>query len=115
MEKNVEKYMSEFLASHGRQELSDDAAEQVVGGELAGLYLNGIFVDKETVYNLFLNMAGLYGYDVAADMFCEATGFSKTEIANSGGRNSSDKTNMYTLITQCFTTFDKIQNGGSTY
>jgi len=113
MEKNVEQYMSEFLAGHGRQALSDDAAEQVVGGELAGLYLNGKFVDKETVYNLFLNMTDQFGYDIAANMFCQATGFSKTEIANHHG--GTDKTRMYALITQCLTTFDKIQNGGKTF
>ena len=115
MEKNIEQYMSEFLASHGRQELSEDAAEQVVGGELAGLYLNGKFVDKETVYLLFIEMTGLYGYDVAAVAFCQATGFSETEIKKAHSGGASDKTNMYTLITQCFTTFDKIQGGGKTF
>ena len=33
MDKNVEMFVNEFLASHGRQELSMDEAEQVVGGE----------------------------------------------------------------------------------
>jgi hypothetical protein len=47
MEKNVEKFVNDFLANHGRRALSDDMAEQVVGGELAGLYINGNFVDKE--------------------------------------------------------------------
>ena len=111
MEKNAEQYMNEFLAGHGRQALSDDAAEQVVGGELAGLYLNGKFVDKETVYSLFLSMTDQFGYFAAADMFCEATGFSKTEIA----KHDTDKHGMYALITQCFTTFDKIQNGGKAF
>ena len=114
MEKNIEQYMSEFLAGHGRQALSEDMAEQVVGGELAGLFLNGEFVDKETVYVLFLDMAGLYGYDIAANVFCESTGFAKTEIANQYG-GGTDKQRMYALITQCFTTFDKIQNGGKTF
>ena len=115
MEKNIEKYMSEFLASHGRQELSDDTAEQVVGGELAGLYLNGKFVDKETVYNLFIDMTGIYGYDIAANVFCEASGFSKNEIKKAYNRMVSEKECMYALITQCFTTFDKIQGGGKTF
>ena len=114
MEKNIEQYMSEFLAGHGRQALSDDAAEQVVGGELAGLFLNGKFVDKETVYNLFLNMTDQFGYDIAANVFCEASGFSKTEIAKHYG-GGTDMQRMYALITQCFTTFDKIQNGGKTF
>ena len=112
MEKNIEQYMSEFLAGHGRQTLSDDMAEQVVGGELAGLILNGKFVDKETVYNLFLNLTDKFGYDTAANVFCEASGFSKNEIAN---RRGTDMERMYALITQCFTTFDKIQNGGKTF
>ena len=115
MEKSIEQYMSEFLASHGRQALSDDMAEQVVGGELAGLYLNGKFVDKETVYNLFINMTDLYGYNTAANVFCELTGFADIEIAKARSGNQSDKENMYVLITQCFTTFDKIQNGGKNF
>ena len=115
MEKNIEQYMSEFLAGHGRQALSDDMAEQVVGGELAGLFLNGKFVDKETVYNLFLNMTDKFGYNIAANVFCESTGFAKIEIAKASSGNQSDKENMYCLITQCFTTFDKIQNGGKTF
>ncbi|MBQ3760439.1 MAG: hypothetical protein II875_00340 [Clostridia bacterium] len=115
MEKNIEQYMSEFLANHDRQALSDDAAEQVVGGELAGLFLNGKFVDEETVYNLFLNMADLYGYDIAANVFCESTGFSKVEINKAHRGGASDKENMYCLITQCFTTFSKIEGGGKTF
>ena len=115
MEKNIEQYMREFLAGHGRQALSDDMAEQVVGGELAGLYLNGKFVDKETVYNMFLNMTDIYGYMTAAKTFCAATGFSENEIAKVRSGNQSDKESMYCLITQCFTTFDKIQNGGKTF
>ena len=89
-------------------------AEQVVGGELAGLYLNGTFVDKETVYNLCLNMTDQFGYIIAANAFCEASGFSKAEIAKHFG-GGTDKERMYALITQCFTTFDKIENGGRTY
>ena len=115
MEKDIEKFVSEFLATHGGQALSDDMVEQVVGGELAGLYLNGTFVEKEMVYNLFLNMTDLYGYRTAANVFCEATGFNKNEIIATRSGNSTDKENMYQLITQCLTTFDKIQNGGSTY
>ena len=114
MEKNIEQYMSEFLAGHGMQALSDDMAEQVVGGKLAGLFLNGKFVDEATVYNLFLNMTDQFGYDIAAYVFCESTGFSKNEIAISSNYKS-DKERMYCLITQCFTTFDKIQNGGKTF
>ena len=114
MEKNIEKYMSEFLASHGRQELSDDAAEQVVGG-INGLFLNGVWTPEEQVYDLFLNMAGIYGYDLAARVFCESSGFDKNEIAKISGGKWSDKERMYALITQCFTTFDKIQGGGKTY
>ena len=114
MEKDIEKFVSEFLANHGRQALSDDMAEQVVGGELAGLFLNGKFVDKETVYNLFLNTTDQFGYDIAANVFCEASGFSKTEIAKHYG-GGTDMQRMYALITQCFTTFDKIQNGGKTF
>ena len=112
MEKNIEQYMSEFLAGHGRQALSDDMAEQVVGGELTGLYLNGNFVDEATVYDLFLSMTDKFGYDIAANVFCEASGFSKNEIAK---REGTDKERMFSLITQCFTTFDKIQNGGKTF
>ena len=115
MEKNIEQYMSEFLAGHGRQALSDDAAEQVVGGELAGLYINGTFVEKEQVYNLFLNMTDIYGYMTAANVFCEATGFDKNEITKACWGWQSDKEHMNCLITQCFTTFDKIQNGGKTF
>ena len=115
MEKNIEQYMSEFLAGHGRQALSEDMAEQVVGGELAGLYLNGKFVDKETVYDLFLNMTDIFGYNTAANVFCESTGFDKNEITNACWGQQSAKENMYCLITQCFTTFDIIQNGGKTF
>ena len=115
MDKNIEQYMSEFLASHGRQALSDDMVKQVVGGELAGLFLNGKFVEKEEVYNLFLNMAGIYGYNIAANAFCQATGFSTDEIAKARRGGASDKTNMYTLITKCFTTFSKIEGGGKTF
>ena len=115
MEKDIEKFVSDFMATHGRQALSDDAVEQVVGGALAGLYLNGKFVDEETVYNLFLNMTDKFGYNIAADVFCESTGFAKNEIAKARRGNQSDKENMYCLITQCFTTFGKIQNGGKTF
>ena len=106
--------MSDFLASHGRQALSDDMAEQVVGG-MNGLYLNGVWTPEEEVYDLFINMAGAYNFDVAANVFCEMTGFDKNEIAAARSGNQSDKENMYCLITQCFTTFDKIQNGGKTF
>ena len=115
MDKNVEKFVNEFMASHGKRELSDGELEQVVGGELSGLYLNGKFVDKETVYNLFLNMTDKFGYMTAANVFCKATGFSENEIGKAMSGSQTDKENMYCLITQCFTTFDKIQNGGKTY
>ena len=83
-------------------------------GELAGLYLNGKYVDEATVYKLFLNMTDRFGYNVAANVFCESTGFSKTEIAKHYG-GGTDMERMYALITQCFTTFDKIQGGGKTF
>ena len=56
-----------------------------------------------------------FGYDIAANVFCQATGFSTVEIAKAHRGGASDKTNMYTLITQCFKTFSKIEGGGKTF
>ena len=115
MEKDINKMVEEFMANHGRQALSDDTAEQVVGGELNGLYLDGRWTPKEDVYTLFLNMTDIYGYDIAANVFCKMTGFATNEINKAYSGMGTEKEGMYALITQCFTTFDKIQNGGKTF
>ena len=115
MDKEMMAKVEEFVKEYSKRELNMEEMEQVVGGELGGLFLNGKFVDKETVYDLYLNMTDIFGFEIAADVFCQATGFSTNEIAKAHRGGSSDKENMYTLITQCFTTFDKIQNGGKTF
>ena len=112
MDKEMMAKVEEFVKEYSKRELNMEEMEQVVGGELGGLFLNGKFVDKETVYDLYLNMTDIFGFEIAADVFCQATGFSTNEIPHGGG---NDKERMYKLITQCLTTFDKIQNGGKTF
>ena len=115
MDKEMMAKVEEFVKEYSKRELNMEEMEQVVGGELDGLYINGKFVDKETVYNLYLNMTDVFGFDIAADNFCNASGFSKNEIRYLCNGNKTPKEKMYCLITQCFTTFDKIQNGGRTF
>ena len=115
MDKEMMAKIEEFVKEYSRRELNMEEIEQVVGGELGGLFLDGRYTPREDVYNMFLNMADIYGYNIAADVFCRMTGFATNEIAKAHRGGSSDKENMYTLITQCFTTFDKIQNGGKTF
>ncbi len=91
-----------------------DEMDQVVGGA-SGLMLNGKWVPEEDVNNLYINMAGIFGYEIAAATFCKASGFSKTEIAKASWGCQSDKESMYCLITQCLTTFGKIGDGGKTF
>ena len=59
MDKEMMAKVEEFVKEYSKRELNMEEMEQVVGGELGGLFLDGRYTPKEDVYNMFLNMADM--------------------------------------------------------
>ena len=76
---------NEAMKACGKRELSLDEMDKVSGGA-DGAWINGVFMSEADLNSLGQYWTDRFGYDIAADMFCELTGISKREIkdCNSG-------------------------------
>ena len=63
--------INEVLKANGKRELSMDELDKVSGGTT----VTGNYVDEETMYDLYMALTRLYGYDTAHQMFMAQTGY----------------------------------------
>ena len=87
MDKNVEKYVSEFMASHGRRALSEGELDQVVGGAFRKIdhehaIWDGEEVDRESFDALIVNVNEYLGIQTAVNLLKDITGFDGTGMGN---------------------------------
>ena len=107
MDKDINKYVEEFMKSQSRQELSDDAAALAVGGGAPLDFYCFRGANWESAGRLLQNVLDRYGEDVAiewANEFFGQTTDWETYIKASRGSNAG--------YYACSMISEKIYNGG---
>ena len=70
---------------NGMRELSLDEMDKVSGGaDSNDVVIDGKYYTEREIYDTFHSMTVYYGFDIAFDVFCAWTGFSKNEKPKSG-------------------------------
>ena len=87
------------------RELSMDEMDKVSGG--TDILWNGTSKSEAEVYDLAMSMVNNFGYDIAAQAFCTATGISQYEIKRTRKGGLSDEENMKLLVYRCAQIYDK--------